>query len=257
MGLSQTLSSYKASMMPQGLHSRTLGETKLGKHMQTCTFLQQSVTPVIREENPENDCFELGISSWSPNPEGQAGYVPSVGAHIHGAGWNNSQYRWKFSSAGCQTLPGWVINGRTTANSEYDRFQRLLGIMPVNEDAPDGEESPSCNVHGKIPTNFNDKYCTVYPMVLLSGREARLHSEGARMSDMRRVRIGSSCEEGDTDHPIYALQRKLGVTADGDFGARSVMALIEAQAIDRFAIGLSPDGIITPDLAESMEVDLV
>lgn len=255
MALSQSLS-FDASMMPQGLHRRTLGETKLGTYMQTNTFLQQSPTPVIREINHNKDFFQVGESKWSPDLESRT--VPSVGAHIHGAGWHGSKYRWQFSSAGCQTLPGWVTNGRVTPGSEYEELLTTLGIARAQNVPPPGSAFRTCKVHGKEPTNYNDDYCRTFPMVLTTGREVRLHAQGASLTAMRRIRIGSSCAENETDHPVRAAQTELGLSprqVDGKFGALSMLALLRAQEDGTYDDPFA-DGVITPDFASKMQIEL-
>lgn len=232
---------YRSSMMPQGFHLRVLGNMDVGKNVHPNTLRQQSICPVIREPDPERDFFDVNESAWDPNSTtGQTAYV---GAHIHAAYWDartEAGWGWKFSSAGCQTICGSVSNDRK-GGAIVDFFE----AMALPEVSKESDEYTS------------EKYATTYPMVLLSGREARLHAAGAPMSKMRRIRFGSSVDgEANPDHPIVQIQQALGVTADGQFGPGSMLKLIEVQRGGTWQIGSAPDGIVTPDLAASQDIEL-
>ena len=169
-----------------------------------------------------------------------------MGAHIHAGYWDVRDgdrwrdWRWKFSSAGCQTVCGSVTN--ETSRRDISDFYTAMDI-------------PEAELVDGVFTS--DKYGTVYPMVLLSGREARMHAEGAPMSAMRRIRFGSSVDaEADPEHPIVQIQEALGVTADGQFGGGSMLKLIDGQRDGSWMIGSAADGIMTPDLAATQLIEL-
>lgn len=235
---------FESCMMPQGLHLRQVGN--MGKH--TNTLRQISATPVIREPSQNNDFYHVSNSKWDPDwSEGRPQKAPTlVGAHIHCAYWDNKSLPddyWFFSSRGCQTINGSVTN--TAKRGEIKDFYDAMNL-------PDA-------VLLEDGTYGGEKYGTIYPMVLLTGTEARLHAKGAVLSEMRRVRIGSSVDkEVSPDHPILQLQAALNdPDPDGDFGGRSMLRLIEAQRSGSWSPGTKPDGIITPFLAGKQEIELI
>ncbi|MEL6861292.1 MAG: hypothetical protein AAGL11_05595 [Pseudomonadota bacterium] len=238
-------SNLKSSMMPQGFHLRRLDNMRLSAtNTHSNTLRQASPCPVIREPDPERDAFSMGHSEWDPSSSDDS--PRSVGAHIHAGYWDNREgnswrdWRWKFSSAGCQTICGSVSN--ETARRDISDFYTAMDI-------------PEAELVDEAFTS--DKYGTIYPMVLLSGREARMHAEGAPMSAMRRIRFGSSIDaEAEPDHPIIQVQEALGVTADGQFGGGSMLKLIDVQRAGSWMIGSAADGIVTPDLVASQDIDL-
>lgn len=229
---------YRSCMIPQGLHQRVIGNMR--NH--TNTLRQHSSTPVIREPSGSNDFYQVGVSEWDPSTAD--GRLESVGAHIHCAYWDantNEDDYWRFSSQGCQTINGLVRN---------DEVFRDIG------DFYDAMAIPSA-VMQDDGTYGGEKYGTVYPMMLISGTEARLHSHGAELAIMRRVRIGSSVDiEAEPDHPIVALQSALGIDEpDGDFGGRSMLRLIDVQSSGAWGPARA-DGIVTPSLAARQEIEL-
>lgn len=245
LALFQTLktSGLRSSMVPQGFHLRKLGNMRISAtNTHSNTLRQASTCPVIREPSPERDAFDLAHSVWDPSSS--SSNARSVGAHLHAGYWDVGRpngWKWRFSSAGCQTICGSVSN---------DTYRRDIRDFYAAMDIPEAEL-----VDGELS---NDKYDTIYPMVILTGREARLHADGADMSAMRRVRIGSSGDiEADPDHPIAQVQTALGVTADGQFGAGSMLKFLDAQASGAWVIGSAADGIVTPEFARSQNIDLV
>ena len=245
LALFQTLktSGLKSSMVPQGLHLRKLGNMRISDtNTHSNTLRQASDCPVIREPSPERDAFDNDHSVWEPNTS--SGSARSVGAHLHAGYWDVGRpngWKWKFSSAGCQTICGSVRNG--TYRRDISDFYTAMDIPEAN--LVDGALS-------------SDKYDTIYPMVILTGREARLHADGAAMSAMRRIRFGSSADiEADPDHPIAQIQSALGVTADGQFGAGSMLKFLDVQSSGAWVIGSAADGIVTPEFARSQNIDLV
>ncbi len=232
----------KSSMMPQGFHLRELANMRLSAtNTHSNTLRQASACPVIREPDPEQDVFAMSHSEWDPSSSNERSRI--VSAHIHAGYWDvreQSDWRWKFSSAGCQTICGSVTN-ETSRRDISDFFAAM--------DIPDAEL-----VEGEFTS---DKYGTIYPMVLLTGREARMHAEGAPMSAMRRIRFGSSVDAtAEPDHPIVQVQEALGVTADGQFGGGSMLKLIDVQRDGSWMLGASADGIVTPDLVASQDIEL-
>ena len=232
---------YKSSMVPQGFHLRTVGNMNVGNSVHPNTLRQKSVCPVIREPDPTRSYFDINASQWDPNSASAS--TAYVGAHIHAGYWETKAERgwvWKFSSAGCQTICGSVANERKSGEIA-DFFTAM--------DLPEAESEDGVFTH--------EKYDTEFPMVILSGREARLHAQGAPMRDMRRIRFGSSVDgAANPEHPIVKFQAALGVTADGQFGAGSMLKLIEIQRAGTWLVGTAPDGIVTPELAATQSIEL-
>lgn len=232
---------FRSCMVPQGFHVRYVGNMNVGNSVHPNTLRQRSACPVIREPSPARSFFDVGQSIWDPSgPDGRAS---SVGAHIHAGYWDNKtdpNWVWKFSSAGCQTIQGRVSNDEKSGDIE-------AFISAI--DLPRAETQDGVYTHDKYNTNF--------PMVLLSGREARLHAQGAPMASMRRIRFGSSVDGRENpEHPIVKIQEALGVTADGQFGAGSMLKLIDVQRRSSWLVGSAPDGIVTPELAATQDIEL-
>lgn len=232
---------FRSCMVPQGFHVRYVGNMSVGRSIHPNTLRQRSACPVIREPSPQRDFFDVSTSVWDPS--GPDGLARSVGAHIHAGYWDNKtdpNWVWKFSSAGCQTIQGRVSNDEKSGDIEA-----FLSAI----DLPRAEPEDGVYTHEKYDTNF--------PMVLLSGREARMHAQGAPISAMRRIRFGSSVDASETpDHPIVKIQAALGVTADGQFGAGSMLKLIDVQRSGTWLIGTAPDGVVTPELAATQDIEL-
>jgi len=227
----------RASMMPQGLHLRVVGNMNLPKTVHANTLRQHSRTPVIRERNRNNSSFKVGVSTWDPDVSGMTAEI--VGAHIHAAFWGNDPL-WKYSSAGCQVINGVVTNN--VASGEIAEFYKAMDI-PVATKSDGGSYTSA-------------KYGVVYPLALLSGREARLHAQGANLLAMRRVRIGSSVKivglsnEAKAAIPIAQIQNRLRVSQDGRFGPTGLLKLVELQADRQHHANPFPDGVITPAFAQ-------
>lgn len=226
----------RASMMPQGLHLRKVGNMNLPGSVHTNTLRQESRTPVIRERGRDNSSFKVGVSSWDPSRSSVAADI--VGAHIHAAFWDTYDQPWRYSSAGCQVIKGSVNN--ETSSGEIADFYKAMDI-------------PAAKKSDGVYTG--DKYGVVYPLALLSGREARLHAQGANMQAMRRIRIGSSVavaglsNEAKAALPLVQIQKKLNVTQDGRFGTGGMLKLVEMQADRQYHAKPFPDGVITPAFA--------
>lgn len=245
LALFQTLktSGLRSSMVPQGFHLRKLGNMRISAtNTHSNTLRQASTCPVIREPSPERDAFDIEHSVWDPSAS--SARASSVGAHLHAGYWDVGRpngWKWKFSSAGCQTICGSVSN---------DTYRRDISDFYTAMDIPAAEL-----VDGELSS---DKYDTIYPMVILTGREARLHANGADMNAMRRIRIGSSADTvANPDHPIAQIQIALGITADGQFGSGSMLKFIDVQANGTWVIGSAADGIVTPEFARSQNIELV
>jgi len=140
-----------------------------------------------------------------------------------------------FSSAGCQTIPGDYDqkNERPLKNTAWHNFRKALHLNNEKPGSKDG---------------------TKFIYVLLTGREARMFSNGLDSSAWKRLRFGSSGPD------VEALQLGLKNAGaykgniDGDFGPLTSWALIEWQKKQN---GGAADAIVTPALARKLNFDMI
>ena len=137
--------------------------------------------------------------------------------NIHAAGAVRSPLG-STGSAGCQTLPGYWSSDRSQHYGNWQKFRELSGV----DGALDG---------------------TPYTYVLLTGREARLTSVGAPREQLSRLRFGSRGDD------VKALQRALGLSADGIWGPSTSRKLITWQWGN---LGDWADAIVTPEWANRL-----
>lgn len=230
------------NMMPQGMHWKRV-DGMLGNRVPQ-VLRQQSLTPVQRATTGDFFSFE---ANWDPNwddPVYKSGISPNPPAppmvydHLHCCFQPDDTLQ-KFSSQGCQTIRGsYTPHGNTrNGTAEWGLFQGLLGFSnPVKT----GVTESGSNTYGSAQDNDR------YRFMMLSGREARLHAQGADFEAMRRIRIGSKVAKTETgDTTIEKVQSFIGAGADGDFGPSSMLRLISFQ---RHHPGLDrkSDGVVTP-----------
>ncbi|MFN7056455.1 hypothetical protein [Hyphomonas sp.] len=247
--------SWRACMVPQGLHRRTVGLMFADRALsgQWPLTLRQDPSPVPVLRSPEGDAFtwrrgqiadedgrvRQSASQWDPSRASER--IASVGAHIHAAAYGGTELQ--FSSQGCQTIQGNFRNGK--ADGHYALFHQAMGFGPVTEGAVTRSDGSSA------PVYQSEKDGRSYPFMLLTGAEARLHAQGADFDALRRVRLGSSSPPDASErHIVRQLKRRIG----GDQGAplmtaSDMLRLIEQQSSLSFE-GLAPDGILCPHHAE-------
>jgi|GEM_PF-2393885 len=137
----------------------------------------------------------------------------------------------KFSSAGCSTIPG-TWNASNGHQGNWALFRQRAGLDPNNN---------------------RSKWDARYIYLILTGREARLISEGVTTDSLKRLRFGSSGAN------VEALQLGLeqeglykGKT-DGVMGQNTVWAYIRWQQKNQNG---DADGIVTPDAGKLLGFDL-
>ncbi len=223
---------WRTNMMPQGLHRKKVGTmytSRPKRNQLPLSLLQDSPTPVLRAH--EGDAMTVS-SDWDTTSR-------YVGDHLHSGIFVNRPYL-EFSSQGCQTIRG--TNYRSGAyKKDIVHFHQALGLQEPTLDENDDYRSES-----------DDQ---IIRMMMLSGREARLHAAEPKMAAMKRVRIGSQAPEGaDSDHVVKKIQEKLGVGADGNFGHGSLAALLKWQAELQDYPEIKQDGVITPSSAKWLDI---
>ena len=152
----------------------------------------------------------------------------SPGDNIH-PGFSGQQAL--FSSAGCQTVPGrW-----TAANSHQGTWANFRAAAGLGADDRSG--------WGRKYT-----YC------LLTGRDARLMSDGESGSELARLRFGSSGAVVSSLQAQLAAAGLLTGMIDGRIGARTALALVQWQ--QQRDEGRA-DAIVTPALAGELGISFV
>lgn len=246
--------SYRANMMPQGLHWKRLNSMPENGGKYPYVLRQDSLTPVVRERI--EDQYSLDTSEW--DPETPNGTVDNVNDHLHLSVFNPVR-KWNYSSQGCQTISGTLDGDPKKVTGEIVRFFSAMNFV---DPLSDQFESP-------VPTNWvytpkrengvftGRKYGVRYPFVLLSGREARLHADGALEKEMMRVRIGSSVDIGDgqnQDHPVIQVEQALDQNADGKFDEIDMLHLIRRQ--QQTGNVHKADGVFSPRMAKLLDIQL-
>jgi hypothetical protein len=108
----------------------------------------------------------------------------------------------QFSSWGCQTVRGDCPPASDAFTGEYKEFRHELGLVKRG----------------------TGDYGLKFSYVLLTGLEAAIaHAGGGAQTDLVRLRPGSRGER------VSALQKKLGLPADGAFAAKLTKALADHQ----------------------------
>jgi endonuclease G len=136
-----------------------------------------------------------------------------------------------FSSAGCQTVPGrW-----TSASGHQGTWADFRAAAGLGADD-------------------RSRWGTKYTYCLLTGRDARLMSDGANVHTLTRLRFGSRGASIVTLQTQLAASGLLTGTSDGRIGARTALAVVRWQ--QQHDEGRA-DGIVTPALADELGVSLM
>jgi hypothetical protein len=136
-----------------------------------------------------------------------------------------------FSSAGCQTVPGRWTSGSGHQGTWGD-FRAAAGL---------GADDRS-------------RWGSKYTYCLLTGRDARLMSDGASGNELARLRFGSSGAVVSSLQTQLTAAGVLSQTSDGRIGARTALAVVRWQQQHD---GGRADGIMTPALAGELGVSFV
>ena len=136
-----------------------------------------------------------------------------------------------FSSAGCQTIPG-----RWTAAHGHEgtwaAFRAAAGLA----------------------SDDRSEWGTKYTYCLLTGRDARLMSDGASRHELSRLRFGSRGSVVRTLQTQLASAGLLSGTIDGRIGAHTALAIVGWQ---QQRDNGRADAIVTPAIASEFGVSLV
>ncbi len=209
------------NMLSTGVYEYAVGVHNNGKKTrQPGAFILQSRVGIVRSFDEP-----LGFStadSWEWRG-------PDVRDNIHGA-YVLPAGRPRFSSAGCQVLPGTVDPAtRSQPIGAWRQFRIAAGLRPDPDITTPESDKPMWVKTSEDGQSFS--------YVLLSAREVLLAAEN-RVSDpaLLKLRRGAAGER------VKRLQEALSLTADGAFGRETQQAIVNRQKI---LSGLA-DGVVTP-----------
>jgi N-acetylmuramoyl-L-alanine amidase len=209
-----------ANMLPTGRYLFHVGTHRPGSRGEVRgAFLEHGDVVVLRTLND----LEYAIGDvWDSG---------NFGDNIHPARLDGGAHAPFFSSAGCQTVPGNVYDGRHTG--KWAEFRTAAGLSASSPGSEDGRRF-------------------VYAM--LTGRDARLIAQGKQDAVLMRLRFGSSGAD------VTALQLGLSGSgflhggSSGTLDTATKMAYIRWQtARDAHAA----DGIVTPSTGKSLGFDMI
>ncbi len=239
-----------ANMMPTGLYRYDVGTHGASRPVietrQPGAWRQARAWPVRRVKSVPQD----RVLSYTHAAEWDTGAAcgplrPSTGNNIHAAILDASGMRIKFSSAGCQTIPGRYAPRPRRPVGAFSRLREAAGLV---------KELALQEVGGVLQTKTTDDG-KPFRYMLLTGREARI---AARATDipkvLQRLRYGSRGEALAALRAALAARGHACTGEDGgSMGMRTVAALVKVQR----ELGVPPDGIVTPELAERLGFSLV
>jgi len=224
-----------ACLLPQGLHQYTVGvhlRREPKTRQQPGALIQTTPTPVLRAKR---DVGYSILDEWDPldwEPGGSERGVRLVGVNIH-AGVNRALP--PYASKGCQTIFGWYTAG-TTPEMLWKDFQSSLGIT-VSQDAA-----------GAVKFT---KEGAVFPYMLTTGRDARLHAAAAGdpvgIGALKRVLLGSKGKGAS------ALREFLKLPAGDTVDGKVMAGLLKWQKGN----DLPRDGVVTPKLSTDWKINAI
>lgn len=224
-----------ANMMPTGCYDYvvgTHGQTRPKVAQQPGVWRQAMAWPVRRiTAIPQNKALVYTHDAVWDTPRA-CETRRSTGNNIHAGVLYLSSLKTKFSSAGCQTIPGrYEPKGELPTGPVAD-FREAAGLAAKPDQTQNGMK---------------------YRYALLTGREARLASRGASaLNGFKRLRYGSRGTS------VRLLQKSLNAKGFKCVGDDSMFGMQTAAALVRFQqqSGLSPDGIVTPEVAAKLGIGL-
>jgi hypothetical protein len=191
---------YGTSLLPTGLYAYGAGSHRASKpdRIQRGALLLSGEQVVLRTAKDLSFDVLADTTAWTRGSK----------HNIHSAGRPD-----RYDSAGCQVIPGGYEGaGRMKAHGRWGDFRKAAGLVDA-----DG-----------VP--IADDTRPTFQYMLLTGREAALaYRGGAPFATYRRLRPGS------TGEAVKKLQEALvkeapdavpGLSADGDFGARTAFAVL-------------------------------
>jgi hypothetical protein len=198
------------NLLPTGFYEYAVGTHRPNKvGQQLGALIEQDIILVLRLENALAESYTVH-GNWT---------VGDVGDDIH-AGRREAALDGgpSFSSAGCQTIPGDYDPDSGVPNGLWASFRTALELDNGRLSAQDGAR---------------------FPYLLLTGRDARLASAGAVA---RRLRFGSSGAAVSLLQAGLIAQHQRVPSPTGRYDAATALAVTNWQR----AVGLAPDGIISP-----------
>ena len=199
------------NLLPTGCYQFAAGAHSNGKYP-GCLRLEKTVT-VLRTTN--NVIYGTQDEWWRGKVFDNV--HPTLGS-----------YEWgEFSSAGSITVPGTVENG--AYDGDWTRFQAAAGL----DAAQPGD---------------------AYDLVLLTGAEAQVASQlraagTTDLADPAVIEKICRLRGGSQGARVQKLQEGMGVTADGDFGSKTRLALVKLQTEK----GLTSDAIFSTETDELLK----
>jgi hypothetical protein len=155
------------------------------------------------------------------------------GDNIHPAFLDQNSGYPRFSSAGCQTIPGNYDEAKNQHSSAWALFRQAAGLSAGSPASEDGRP---------------------FVYVLLTGREARMAAAGYGPADLARLRFGSRGAD------VEALQ--LGLQNAGALTGQITSVMDPGTVADYIRWqqandGGRADGIVTPQAARALGFDLL
>lgn len=208
-----------SNMMPTGKHRYVVGpHRRTSKYRQPGALILSSSVCVLRT------LYSLGYSIedyWDTSLRNPYDNIHATYPHVPGS------RPVGYSSAGCQVIPGWYNSARSKPTGSWADFRELAGL----------KREPDYKTGSVIRTKDDGRE---FDYVLLTGREARLASQGS--DDVSRIRLGSESER------IGRIRSALGVTAGVTFDGEAMRALLHWQ---REMLGFA-DGVLTPEMERQL-----
>ena len=218
------------NLLPAGVYNYRVGTHRNGaKSRQPGAFRLASSVAVLRNYNET----KLGFA---PNDNWEF-RGPDVGDNIHAAYILRSG-RPRFSSAGCQVIPGTVRDNRTRHTGLWRQYRIAAGLLPDPIIKANAEKP-------QIVSTTEDR--TAYSYVLLPARELRLAASAVSVGKKLQVKL----RRGSYGDAVKRLQASLDLSVDGDFGFQTQRAVITTQNL---LLGKA-DGVVTPERLALLGLD--
>jgi len=238
-----------ANMMPTGLYRYEVGthgaSHRVVETRQPGAWRQSRAWPVRRLRSIPADgvlCY-THAAEWDVGS--QCGPLRALTFNnIHAGILDGTNLKVRYSSAGCQTLPGRYSPRPKNPIGAYSRFRIAAGLV-ADLQLP--------TVDGQLQTTTAQDG-TPFRYMLLTGREARLvATDTGAQGHLRRLRYGSVGAEVHKLQEVLAARGRTCTALDGDMmGMRTVGALVAVQK----ELGLPADGMVTPELAARLNFGL-
>lgn len=211
---------HNANMLPTGMYIY-----EVGMHKSIEGAFRQNAEVVVLRSNDDliyetTDYWEI----WTPMDNIHPGSCPGK----------------PFSSAGCQTIEG--AYGQVCPDYPNAEPEQHVGLWANFRDYA-----------GLDPNNNRDKWGESFVYVLLTCRDAQLVSTLEDLSELTRLRFGSS---GDSVEALQNALQSLGyssVPISGQMGPETTLAYIQWQ---QNQYNGAADGIVTPEQANVLGFSL-